>query len=175
MFIGLTSQRERLMNGLLNSHSAGLCSIIRYENVWVSLSICVHRDFVHFAYGLLSNAAVGCQRDRTAAGRSLVTIPGALPAHIPSGVTGPMARRLPDGAIQQAQLVLSDIIYDGSIPAMQVRLYGVRSGSTDLLVVGNKTYLLAPRGLEGGVPGAGRRWVEASSQRLARTRRTMRW
>jgi hypothetical protein len=40
------------------------------------------------------------------------------------------------------QLVLSEIVYDDSLPAMLVKLYGVRSGSVRLLVVGNKTYLL---------------------------------
>src|SRR5262249_61861143 len=46
------------------------------------------------------------------------------------------------------QLVLSEIVYDGTLPAMLVRLYGVRSGAAELLVVGKKTYLLA--GGEGG-------------------------
>jgi hypothetical protein len=46
----------------------------------------------------------------------------------------------------KSQLVLSDIVYDGSIPAMQVRLYGVRSGSANLLVLGNQTYVLPADG-----------------------------
>src|SRR5215510_3358304 len=46
----------------------------------------------------------------------------------------------------KAQLMLSDIVYDGSIPAMQIRLHGVRSGSADFLVLGNKTYVLREEG-----------------------------
>jgi hypothetical protein len=46
----------------------------------------------------------------------------------------------------KAQLVLSDIVYDGAIPAMQVKLYGVRSGAANLLVLGNTTYLLSADG-----------------------------
>ena len=41
-----------------------------------------------------------------------------------------------------AQLVLSDIVYDASFPAMRVKLYGMRHGSLDLFVYGNNTYSL---------------------------------
>lgn len=44
------------------------------------------------------------------------------------------------------QLVLVEIVYDGASPAMLVRLYGVRSGSAELFVFGNKTYLLSVDG-----------------------------
>ena len=46
----------------------------------------------------------------------------------------------------RAQLMLGDIVYDGSIPAMRVRLAGVRAGSTDLFVRARNTYLLAHDG-----------------------------
>jgi hypothetical protein len=41
-----------------------------------------------------------------------------------------------------AQLVLSEIQYDGSLPAMRVRLYGLRGGMLDLFVEGSETYEL---------------------------------
>src|SRR2546430_5653733 len=47
------------------------------------------------------------------------------------------------------QLVLSEIVYDDSLPAMLVKLYGVRSGSVRLLIVGNKTYVLPRDGANG--------------------------
>jgi hypothetical protein len=40
------------------------------------------------------------------------------------------------------QLVLGDITYDASLPAMRVTLFGLRRGALDLLVVGTDTYLL---------------------------------
>jgi hypothetical protein len=44
------------------------------------------------------------------------------------------------------QLALSEIIHDGALPATLVRLFGVRSGAAELLVVDNKTYLLGQSG-----------------------------
>ena len=41
-----------------------------------------------------------------------------------------------------AQLVLSEIQYDASLPAMRVKLYGLRSGTLDLFVEGSQTYEL---------------------------------
>jgi hypothetical protein len=41
------------------------------------------------------------------------------------------------------ELVLSELVFDGALPAMLVKLYGVRSGSAELFVIGGKTYLLA--------------------------------
>jgi hypothetical protein len=46
----------------------------------------------------------------------------------------------------KAQLVLSDIIYDGSLPAMRIKLYGVRRGAADLFVLGKTTYVLVSDG-----------------------------
>ena len=65
------------------------------------------------------------------------------------------------------QLVLSEIVYDGTLPAMLVRLYGVRSGAAELLVVGKKTYLLA--GGDGGhcTELTGRRWAPLPQDLLA--------
>lgn len=48
------------------------------------------------------------------------------------------------------QLALSEIIHDGALPATLVRLFGVRSGAAELLVVGNKTYLLGRSGEANG-------------------------
>jgi hypothetical protein len=42
------------------------------------------------------------------------------------------------------QLVVSDITYDASLPAMRVKLYGARAGTLDLLIAGNNSYLLGP-------------------------------
>jgi hypothetical protein len=42
-----------------------------------------------------------------------------------------------------AQLVLSEIQYDASLPAMRVKLYGLLSGRLDLFVEGSETYELA--------------------------------
>jgi hypothetical protein len=41
-----------------------------------------------------------------------------------------------------AQLVLSEIQYDGSFPAMRARLYGLRGGKLDLFIEGSETYEL---------------------------------
>jgi len=41
-----------------------------------------------------------------------------------------------------AQLVLSDIEYDASLPAMRVKLYGLRHGSLDLFIIDSDTYVL---------------------------------
>jgi len=38
-----------------------------------------------------------------------------------------------------AQLVLSEIAYDASLPAMRIKLYGLRSGALDLLIDGSET------------------------------------
>jgi hypothetical protein len=40
------------------------------------------------------------------------------------------------------QLVLSEIQYDASLPAMRVRLYGLRGGKLDLFIEGSETYEL---------------------------------
>ncbi len=45
-----------------------------------------------------------------------------------------------------AQLVLSDIVYDGSLPAMRIKLYGLRSGSLDLFITRSDTYVLSSQG-----------------------------
>jgi len=39
-----------------------------------------------------------------------------------------------------AQLVLAEIVYDGSLPGMRVKLYGLRGGALDLFVAGSDTY-----------------------------------
>lgn len=44
------------------------------------------------------------------------------------------------------QLVLSEVVADASLPAMRVKLYGLRRGSADLLVLGTKTYALEAQG-----------------------------
>lgn len=46
----------------------------------------------------------------------------------------------------KAQLTLADIVYDGAVDAMRVRLHGLKGGSADLLVSGGKTYLLGEGG-----------------------------
>jgi hypothetical protein len=40
------------------------------------------------------------------------------------------------------QLVLGEIVYDAALPAMRVRLFGVKGGSADLLVTATTTYAL---------------------------------
>jgi hypothetical protein len=47
---------------------------------------------------------------------------------------------------EKAQLALSDIVYDGAVPAMRVRLYGLKHGSADLFVRGRNTYQLSGDG-----------------------------
>jgi hypothetical protein len=44
-----------------------------------------------------------------------------------------------------AQLVLGEIIHDGSIPATRVRLHGVRNGSAEFLIAGSNTYVPGSR------------------------------
>jgi len=46
------------------------------------------------------------------------------------------------------QLVLANIVYDGSLQAMRASLYGLRHGTVDLFIQGNSTYALASRGAE---------------------------
>lgn len=46
----------------------------------------------------------------------------------------------------RAQLTLADIVYDDSLNAMRVRLYGLKGGSADFLVKGKETYLLGKDG-----------------------------
>jgi hypothetical protein len=42
----------------------------------------------------------------------------------------------------RAQLMVGDVIYEDSLPAMRVKLYGLRSGSADFFVMGRNTYSL---------------------------------
>jgi hypothetical protein len=42
--------------------------------------------------------------------------------------------------------VLADIVHDQKILATRVKLYGLRRGSADFLIVGNNTYVLASTG-----------------------------
>jgi hypothetical protein len=53
---------------------------------------------------------------------------------------------------RQRQLALGEIVYDASLPAMRVRLYGVTRGSADLFVLGNTTYVLAQTVRQGEAP-----------------------
>jgi len=46
----------------------------------------------------------------------------------------------------KSQLVLAEIVYDGGLSAMRVRLHGVRQGFLDLLIVGDRTYVLVADG-----------------------------
>src|SRR6516165_10761780 len=46
-------------------------------------------------------------------------------------------------SFSRTQLVLADIVEDGTLPAMRARLYGVRRGSLDLLVADEQTYVLS--------------------------------
>jgi hypothetical protein len=56
----------------------------------------------------------------------------------------------------KAQLVLADIVVDNAMPAMRARLFGVKHGSTDLLVLGEQTYLLSGEGGDGHRSGCRR-------------------
>src|SRR5690348_11226909 len=59
--------------------------------------------------------------------------------------------RLPDkwqatylmASFSKGQLVVSEIIHDASLPATRLKLYGLRGGSLDLLVVRERTYVLS--------------------------------
>ena len=46
----------------------------------------------------------------------------------------------------KSQLVLGEIVVDDSIPAMRVKLFGLRHGSVDLFVTGDRTYALVSDG-----------------------------
>jgi hypothetical protein len=46
----------------------------------------------------------------------------------------------------KSQLVLGEIVSDQALSAMRVKLYGVRNGSADLLVVGTNTYVVESDG-----------------------------
>jgi hypothetical protein len=41
-----------------------------------------------------------------------------------------------------SQLLISEIVYDEAVPAMQVKLFGVRSGAANLLVLKDKTFVI---------------------------------
>jgi len=43
------------------------------------------------------------------------------------------------------QLVVSEIIYDGALPAMQVKLFGVRAGAANVLVLADKMFSVSER------------------------------
>src|SRR5262245_1060202 len=45
-----------------------------------------------------------------------------------------------------SQLMISEIVYDEAIPAMAVKLFGVRSGTANLLVLKDRLYLLSEEG-----------------------------
>ncbi|MCA6113641.1 hypothetical protein J6524_01670 [Bradyrhizobium sp. WSM 1738] len=46
----------------------------------------------------------------------------------------------------KAQLVLAEIVADAGVSAMRVKLHGVKGGSLDLFVAGNRTYVLKSEG-----------------------------
>ncbi len=50
----------------------------------------------------------------------------------------------------RAQLTLADAVQDSSLEAMRVRLFGLKRGSLDLLVRGQKTYVLGEGGVSAG-------------------------
>ena len=49
----------------------------------------------------------------------------------------------------RAQLTLGEFVVDGSIPAVRVRLFGLRRGSLDLFIHGRKTFVLPRDQLSG--------------------------
>lgn len=75
-----------------------------------------------------------------------------LPQLAPCGATS--HPRLPEkwrgtylmAPFTKAQLVLAEIVADLTLPAMRVKLHGVRRGSLDLFVAGNQTYVLKSEG-----------------------------
>ncbi len=50
----------------------------------------------------------------------------------------------------KAQLTLGDFHYDGALPVLRIRLYGLRHGYLDLLIKGERTYLLEKDGTPAG-------------------------
>jgi len=73
----------------------------------------------------------------------------------------------------KSQLVLGEMVVDNSIPAMRVKLFGLRHGSADLFVTGDRTYALATDGSvvtdcqdlgDTGWRPLGRDWLTPQSQ-----------
>jgi hypothetical protein len=66
------------------------------------------------------------------------------------------------------QLLLAEIVVDGTLPAMLVRLYGIRSGTAELFVFGKKTYLISVDGSQGQCEAlAGTSWTPLPRDLLA--------
>lgn len=64
-----------------------------------------------------------------------------------------------------AQLVLADMEYDASLPAMRVKLYGLRHGALDLLITDRDTYVL---GSQSGTANACQRLGDTGLRPLPR-------
>ena len=67
------------------------------------------------------------------------------------------------------QLVLGDIVYEAALPAIRVRLFGLKGGSADVLVTAGTTYALG-QGPEQGPAWAGpfyvaMRWMVSARRR----------
>ena len=75
----------------------------------------------------------------------------------------------------RAQLTLGELVVDGSIPAVRVRLFGLRRGSLDLFIHGRKTFVL-PRDQAclRGLSRPRRHGPAAIAERLGRTGCAMR-
>jgi len=66
------------------------------------------------------------------------------------------------------QLVVGEMIYDAALPAMQVKLYGVRSGAANFLVLNDSTFSLSEGGLSTQCEELqGRDWVPLPRDLLA--------
>lgn len=58
---------------------------------------------------------------------------------------------------QRVQLDVGDFVYDGALPALRATIYGLESGSVDLLITGRQTYrLTGPRDAPTGCTALGR-------------------
>ena len=130
----------------------------------------LRRGFAHVSLAaLLSASAASEEQALVLPLPQLATCNGASPPRLPERwrATYLMAPHT------KSQLVLGEILVDPALPAMRVRLYGFKSGSADLLVLGTNTYALAAegsaikscRGLgDTGWRPLGRDWLTPSSR-----------
>jgi hypothetical protein len=68
----------------------------------------------------------------------------------------------------EGQIDVGDFVYDGTLPAMRATVYGLQSGTVDLLITGEETYRLdGPRGAPVACTSLGRKFSLPAAQWLS--------
>lgn len=109
----------------------------------IFLRICLFSGLI-FVCGLLDEAAIAQQVAPLLPLPELMVCQSSVHPRLPEKWRGVFLM----APFTNAQLVLSEIQFDGSLPAMRVRLYGLRGGELDLFVEGSETYQLTSQGTD---------------------------